>query len=59
MISFTKKLTPGIDIVAGDGYPSKLFFNGEEYSLPEFFPSGVGHVVSIKFPLLLLASTMT
>lgn len=56
VISFTKKLTPGIDVVAGDGYPTKLFFNGEECSLPDFFPSGAGHVVSRNFPLLLLAS---
>ncbi|KAF5199185.1 Cobra-like protein [Thalictrum thalictroides] len=39
VISFKKKQTPGINIVAGDGYPSKVIFNGEECSLPTIFPS--------------------
>lgn len=40
VISFTKKRTPGIDIPAGDGFPTKVFFNGEECSLPSILPSG-------------------
>jgi len=56
VISFSKKPTPGINIVAGDGFPTKLLFNGEECSLPVIFPSGAGHVVSRNFPPLLLAS---
>ncbi|KAL0457460.1 UNVERIFIED_CONTAM: COBRA-like protein 7 [Sesamum latifolium] len=28
VISFTKKLTPGINIPAGDGFPTKVYFNG-------------------------------
>ena len=39
VISFTKKNTPGIDVVGGDGFPSKVFFNGEECSLPSVVPS--------------------
>ncbi|KAJ0979895.1 hypothetical protein J5N97_015369 [Dioscorea zingiberensis] len=39
VLSFTKKLTPGIDVVAGDGFPKKVFFNGEECSLPDYLPS--------------------
>ncbi|XP_074592443.1 COBRA-like protein 7 [Curcuma longa] len=39
VISFTKKLTPGIDILAGDGYPSKVYFNGEECSMPDMIPT--------------------
>lgn len=40
VISFTKKTTPGIGVVAGDGYPTKVLFNGEECSLPTIIPSG-------------------
>ncbi|OVA16847.1 COBRA [Macleaya cordata] len=43
VISFTKKMTPGIDIVAGGGFPTKVFFNGEECSLPSLLPSSNGH----------------
>ena len=39
VISFTKKFTPGINVAAGDGFPTKVFFNGEECSLPSVFPS--------------------
>ncbi|KAI3437100.1 uncharacterized protein J3R85_005841, partial [Psidium guajava] len=38
VISFTKKTTPGINIRRGDGFPSKVFFNGEECSLPSSIP---------------------
>lgn len=39
VISFTKKNIPGIDIVGGDGFPTKVFFNGEECSLPDVLPT--------------------
>ncbi|KAI4311101.1 hypothetical protein MLD38_036026 [Melastoma candidum] len=39
MLSFTKKATPGINIAAGDGFPTKVFFNGEECALPAMFPT--------------------
>ncbi|EPS57283.1 hypothetical protein M569_17536, partial [Genlisea aurea] len=39
VISFTKKLTPGIDVAAGEGFPGKVFFNGGECALPSFIPS--------------------
>ncbi|XP_050215759.1 COBRA-like protein 7 [Mercurialis annua] len=38
VISFTKKLTPGINVAAGDGFPTKVFFNGEECALPKIRP---------------------
>ncbi|VYS62869.1 unnamed protein product [Arabidopsis thaliana] len=38
VMSFTKKLTPGINVPGGDGFPSKVFFNGEECSLPTILP---------------------
>ncbi|XP_027338287.1 COBRA-like protein 7 [Abrus precatorius] len=39
VITFTKKKTPRINVAGGDGFPSKVFFNGEECSLPLVFPS--------------------
>lgn len=39
VISFTKKTTPGINVIGGDGFPTKVFFNGEECSLPSVYPS--------------------
>ncbi|KAL4560268.1 hypothetical protein LXL04_032418 [Taraxacum kok-saghyz] len=42
VISFTKKLTPGIDVAGGDGFPVKVFFNGEECALPRVLPTSGG-----------------
>jgi len=39
VISFRKKNRDEINVVGGDGFPSKVFFNGEECSLPSVFPS--------------------
>ncbi|KAL2229709.1 UNVERIFIED_CONTAM: COBRA-like protein 7 [Sesamum indicum] len=56
VISFTKKLTPGINIPAGDGFPSKVYFNGEECSLPKLLPTSnsdrLGSSVFLSFVLL-------
>ncbi|KAM3701531.1 hypothetical protein ACJW30_05G179800 [Castanea mollissima] len=38
VISFTKTQTPGITIAKGDGFPSRVFFDGEECSIPTKFP---------------------
>lgn len=40
VIAFIKKKTPGIKVGRGDGFPNKVFFNGEECSLPAIVPSG-------------------
>ncbi|KAL0348620.1 UNVERIFIED_CONTAM: COBRA-like protein 7 [Sesamum angustifolium] len=60
VISFTKKLTPGINIPAGDGFPSKVYFNGEECSLPKLLPTSssdrLGSSVFLSFVLLVLLS---
>lgn len=40
VISFTKSQTPGIDVPSGDGFPTKVYFNGEECSLPDMIPTG-------------------
>lgn len=39
VISFTKKAIPGLNVGAGDGFPTKVFFNGEECSLPSIYPT--------------------
>ncbi|KAH0751413.1 hypothetical protein KY285_004561 [Solanum tuberosum] len=38
VISFLKKNTPNVNIEGGDGFPSKVIFNGEECALPPNFP---------------------
>lgn len=43
VISFKKKQTPGINIVAGDGFPSRIYFNGEECQLPNRIPKGAAY----------------
>ncbi|KAL2472976.1 COBRA-like protein 10 [Forsythia ovata] len=42
VISFLKKDTPHIKVAQGDGFPSKVFFNGEECALPKQFPARSG-----------------
>jgi COBRA-like protein len=42
VVSFTKKTTPGIEVISGGGFPSKVYFNGEECSLPTIFPQSAG-----------------
>ncbi|CAN1859042.1 COBRA-like protein 7 [Linum perenne] len=39
IMSFSKKKSPGIDLVSGDGFPTKVMFNGEQCVVPEFLPS--------------------
>lgn len=53
VISFTKKLNPGIKVRAGDGFPTKVFFNGQECSLPSILPSN-GHKGRVSTFLLLV-----
>ncbi|KAK1398783.1 COBRA-like protein 7 [Heracleum sosnowskyi] len=52
VVSFTKKTTPGINVIRGDGYPSKVYFNGEECSLPSMLPSD-GHGMSAATSVLI------
>lgn len=55
VLSFTKKLTPGINVVAGDGFPTKVFFNGDECAMPQRIPmsSGFGNRLSSGLALVL------
>ncbi|XP_047162117.1 COBRA-like protein 10 [Vigna umbellata] len=63
VISFTKKYSPNIKIAKGDGFPSKVFFNGEECSLPTRFPVKSGNqpnvVVDLAYQLLFFALAFT
>ncbi|CAI9096061.1 OLC1v1032130C1 [Oldenlandia corymbosa var. corymbosa] len=43
VIQFTKKYTPGVHVDRGDGFPTKVYFNGEECSLPTMLPISFGH----------------
>lgn len=57
VISFTKKGTPGINVAGGDGFPTKVYFNGEECSLPSIIPSnghGIGTTTTFSCLLALL-----
>lgn len=53
VISFKKKNTPGINVARSDGFPSKVFFNGEECSLPVTLPSS-----SYRMPIVSTAFTI-
>jgi hypothetical protein len=39
VFSFTKDTTPNIQIPLGDGFPNRIWFNGEECVLPDGIPS--------------------
>ncbi|CAN7011552.1 hypothetical protein BRARA_C03797 [Brassica rapa] len=58
VISFTKKNINGLKIAEGDGFPTKLFFNGEECALPKHFPKkssghrgGISVLMSLVFAM--------
>ncbi|KAK6124572.1 hypothetical protein DH2020_041684 [Rehmannia glutinosa] len=42
VISFTKKGVPHLNVAQGDGFPTKVFFNGEECALPKELPKRSG-----------------
>ncbi|KAG9139749.1 hypothetical protein Leryth_021438 [Lithospermum erythrorhizon] len=54
VMSFTKKTTPDINIAAGDGFPTKVYFNGEECALPEILPLSGSHTVGLSVILTVL-----
>ncbi|KAJ0966115.1 hypothetical protein J5N97_027253 [Dioscorea zingiberensis] len=58
VISFSKKRTPGIDVLGGDGFPTRVYFNGEECSLPDEIPRGHGHRSPVVLLQLVLASVL-
>ncbi|GER36505.1 COBRA-like protein [Striga asiatica] len=52
VISFTKKGVPHLNVPGGDGFPTKLFFNGEECALPKELPKRNGAGRGASVPLL-------
>lgn len=60
VISFAKKRTPGIDVRGGDGFPTKVFFNGEECEIPAHFPTSSSRrrraEVGLGLPVLVAAA---
>ncbi|KAJ7955179.1 COBRA-like protein [Quillaja saponaria] len=55
VLSFTKKNTPGINVAGRDGFPTKVFFNGEECSLPSVYPTSADRKVSASALSVVLA----
>ncbi|KAE8680203.1 COBRA-like protein 10 [Hibiscus syriacus] len=58
VISFTKKYTPNINVEKGDGFPSKVYFNGEECALPSSFPSS-GHAPRLSITTFIFIAITT
>ncbi|CAM8890649.1 unnamed protein product [Rhodiola kirilowii] len=59
VISFRKKNTPKINILKGDGFPTKVFFNGEECALPTRVPIGDGARQKANLLLVIILSIMS
>lgn len=54
VLSFDKKLTPSLDVIAGEGFPTKVFFNGEECAMPQRFPIKSGSSTRLSSSALAL-----
>lgn len=59
VISFTKKKTPGLNIKRGDGFPTRVFFNGEECALPTQIPLGSAGKTRVSFVSALLVALLS
>lgn len=61
VISFRKKRTPHINIQRGDGFPTKVFFNGEECALPTELPvrDAAGLRPPVNFGLVVLMGVLS
>ncbi|KAL9236348.1 hypothetical protein vseg_011031 [Gypsophila vaccaria] len=67
VITFAKKLTWNLNIHRGDGFPTKVLFNGEECSLPRIIPTksaghrltGVNSLVTLVFTPIVAALLIT
>ncbi|RHN64332.1 hypothetical protein MtrunA17_Chr4g0067991 [Medicago truncatula] len=49
-----KKTTPGISVVCGEAFPTKVFFKEEECSLPSVFPTSGASRKRFSFATLML-----
>ncbi|KAK9121882.1 hypothetical protein Syun_019499 [Stephania yunnanensis] len=59
VISFVKRRILGLDIAHGDGFPSRLYFNGEECSLPTKLPSSYGRRFNTNLLSIVLVTIAT
>lgn len=60
VISFRKSQTPGIKVHAGHGFPSKVYFNGEECALPYTIPRmDSAFRAPISFTLVVFTTILT
>lgn len=60
VISFLKKKTPNIDVQRGDGFPAKVYFNGEECALPKDFPKrDAAHKSAVNIVLIIFITVLT
>lgn len=48
VLTFTKSKTPNINVPGGDGFPSKVLFNGEECALPKRLPIAEGNRLHVN-----------
>ncbi|CAM0145066.1 unnamed protein product [Urochloa decumbens] len=58
VLSFTKKTSAAIDVIAGHGFPSKVFFNGDECAMPLRIPSPGARPNTGGFILPMLSSSL-
>lgn len=58
IVLFTKKRTPTIDVPQGDGFPTKVLFNGEECALPTILPTNTGHKMTSASGFSILLSLL-
>ncbi|BFG27516.1 hypothetical protein CerSpe_137910 [Prunus speciosa] len=59
VISFKKKHTPDIEVAKGDGFPTRVFFNGEECSLPTQLPLSHGNCHHVNFVVAIFLSLLS
>ncbi|XAR49664.1 hypothetical protein NMG60_11032930 [Bertholletia excelsa] len=58
VISFAKKVTPGINVAGGDGFPTIVYFNGEECSIPTVLPTSNAYRKGLSLSCLVLLAVL-
>nr|PNR52568.1 hypothetical protein PHYPA_008942 [Physcomitrium patens] len=52
--------TPGLQVTSGDGYPTKIWFNGEECTLPDAIPmNGSGRLAPLSAFVFLMLTILS
>ncbi|KAG6397827.1 hypothetical protein SASPL_139275 [Salvia splendens] len=59
VLSFSKKHIHGLKIARGDGFPTKLYFNGEECALPKVLPKAAAPAPPVVLTCSLLLAILT